>query len=188
MRVPDMRSHSRWTSAHPEPDEDGFLYDPAIRRALAEMGAGIPTEALEALTAIRLVAKRMHDQFETWTESHGLSESRFRVLVAIFHSPGRRLPLGALAGRLSVVPRTMTDVMDVLERDGLVRRVPDPDDRRSTLAELTESGLERITAIQRTAVAQQSALTNGLTGDQLVQLRHLCMLLVQNLNDQPGGD
>ena len=173
--------------SNPEPDEDGYLHDPAIRRALAEMGRGIPTDALEALTAVRLAAKRVHDDFQSWTEGHGLSESRFQVLMAIYHSPDRRLPLGVLAERLSVVPRTITDVIDTLERDGLVRRVPDNEDRRSTQAELTEAGKERIGAIKRSAVTHQAALTKGLTNQQLVQLRHLCMLLVQNLNNQPGG-
>jgi DNA-binding MarR family transcriptional regulator len=182
-----MRPHPKSASYQPELGSDGYLYDPAARRALAEMGTAVPTDALEALTAIRLVAKRLHDEFEAWTESHGLSVSRFSVLTAVFHSPGRRLPLNALAERLNVVPRTITDVVDVLERDGLIKRVPDPADRRSTLAELTELGVERITAIQRSAILQQTALTDGLSTDQLIQLRHLCLLLVRNLNNHPGG-
>ena len=187
MRSPDMRSHSKLPGFRAELGEDGCLFDPAVRRALAEMGMGLPTEALEAVTAIRLVAKRLHDEFEAWTESQGLSESRFGVLMAVFHSPARQLPLRALAERLNVVPRTITDVVDVLERDGLVRRVADPDDRRSTRAELTEAGVARITAIQHSAIERQEALTEGLSHDQLAQLRHLCLLLVQNLNTLHGA-
>jgi DNA-binding MarR family transcriptional regulator len=187
MRKPEVRLQSKLTAPQVQLDKDGCLFDPAIRRALAEMGKGVPTEALEALTAIRLVAKRLHDEFEAWTESHGLSVSGFGVLTAVFNSPGQRLPMRVLAERLNVVPRTITDVIDVLERDGLVQRVPDPADRRSTRAELTEAGVERITAIQQTAMARQASLTKGLAADQLVQLRHLCLLLVQNLNNHPGG-
>ncbi len=187
MRRPAMRLPSKLTAHQTELGEDGCLFDPAVRRALAEMGQGVPTEALEALTAVRLAAKRLHDEFETWTEGHGLSESRFGVLMAVFYSPRRQLPLRALADRLNVVPRTITDVIDVLERDGLIRRVPDPDDRRSTRAVLTEAGADRIATIQRSAMAEQAALTRGLAADQLVQLRHLCLLLVKNLNNHPGG-
>jgi DNA-binding MarR family transcriptional regulator len=168
-------------------DADGRLFDPAIRRAHAEMGRGIRLEDFEALAAVRLVAKRMHDEFQGWTERHGLSESGFRVMMAIFHSPHRRLPLGAVAERLNVVPRTITDVVDVLERADLVRRVPDPADRRSVHAELTKAGVKRLAAIKRSAMSQQAALTRGFTRDQLAELRHLCMLLVKNLNDNPGG-
>jgi len=187
MRKPDVRLHTKFAASQVQLDEDGCLFDPAIRRALAEMGKGVPTEALEALTAVRLVAKRLHDEFEAWTEGHGLSVSGFSVMTAVFHSPGRRLPMRALAERLNVVPRTITDVIDVLERGGLVQRVPDPNDRRSTRAELTEAGVERITSIERTAMARQAALTKGLAADQLVQLRHLCLLLVENLNNHPRG-
>jgi DNA-binding MarR family transcriptional regulator len=75
----------------------------------------------------------------------------------------------------------MTDVVDVLERDGLVKRVPDPQDRRSVLATLTQTGLARISAIRREVTRSQSAVAKGFTPDQIVQLRHLCLLLVRNL-------
>ena len=76
----------------------------------------------------------------------------------------------------------MTDVVDVLERDGLVKRVPDPEDRRSVLAVLTEEGLARVALIRKDAVANQALVAKGFTHEQLIQLRHLCLLLVRNLN------
>jgi DNA-binding MarR family transcriptional regulator len=86
-----------------------------------------------------------------------------------------------------VTPRTMTDLIDVLERDGLVNRAPDPVDRRSVLAVITEPGLARIDAVHRDAVVAQAAVARGFTSEQLVQLRHLCLLLVRNLSDEVGG-
>jgi DNA-binding MarR family transcriptional regulator len=177
MRPPTTKA----SPERPELDASGRLFDPLIRRGLAEFGKGTPTVAIEALTAVRLLAKQMHDQFQQWTEGHGLSESRFRVLVTIYHSPARRLPLGAIAESLNVVPRTVTDLVDVLERDGLVTRVPDAADRRSILAVLTDEGLERIAAIRRSALREQAAMTRGMTDNQLADLRHLCLLLTQNL-------
>jgi DNA-binding MarR family transcriptional regulator len=89
---------------------------------------------------------------------------------------------------MDVTPRTMTDIIDVLERDGLVKRVPDPTDRRSVQAVITEAGLERINAMRRDAMEKQTAVVEGFTGDQLVQLRHLSLLLVRNLSaDQEGS-
>jgi len=96
--------------------------------------------------------------------------------------------LGALAEGMDVTPRTMTDIIDVLERDGLVKRVPDPTDRRSVQAVITEAGLELINAMRRDAMVKQASVAQGFTADQLVQLRHLCLLLVRNLStDQEGG-
>jgi DNA-binding MarR family transcriptional regulator len=110
------------------------------------------------------------------------------VLTQLYHSPGHKLPLGALAEGLNVTPRTMTDIVDILERDGLVRRVADPADRRSVLALITETGLERINAMRKHATAKQAAIAEGFTADQLVQLRHLCLLLVQNLSGAQRGN
>lgn len=45
-----------------------------------------------------------------------------------------------LAERLHITPRSITDVIDALVEAGLVRRGPDPDDRRAQLIEPTEQG------------------------------------------------
>lgn len=163
-------------------DESGYLHDTDIRRKVVESGGGGSMEIMEALGALRLAAKQIHDSMDRFAERQGLSESRLRVLLRLHHSPTRRLALGALAEVLNVAPRTMTDIVDVLERDGLVRRVPDAGDRRSVLAEITDTGLSRINAIRRDALAAQAAVAQGFTSDQLVQLRHLCLLLVRNLS------
>jgi DNA-binding MarR family transcriptional regulator len=62
--------------------------------------------------------------------------------------------MGELAERLRVVARSATDVVDDLERDGLVRRAPDPSSRRSVLVSLTEEGRrlqDALRAARRTA-------------------------------------
>ncbi len=184
---PDLGYHVSLTHGQVLPDASGHLYDAAVRRAIVEMGGGGSADVLEALAALRLAAKQIHDAMERFAEGHGLSDSRLRVLMRLHHSPGRRLPLGALAEGVNVTPRTMTDIVDVLERDGLVTRVSDPADRRSVLALITEKGLERINAMRRDAMARQAAVAQGFTADQLVQLRHLCLLLVQNLTHDQGG-
>ena len=155
---------------------------------MVESGGEGSVEVFEALGALRLAAKRIHDAMERFALGHGLSESRLRVLTRLCHRPSRRLPLGALAEGLEVTPRTMTDIMDILERDGLVTRVPDPTDRRSVQAVITEAGLERVHEMRRSAITKQAAVAEGFTAEQLVQLRHLCLLLVRNLGtDQEGS-
>jgi DNA-binding MarR family transcriptional regulator len=170
-----------------EPDQQGRLFDPAVRETLSQIGRRSEIEPLETLAALRLAAHRVHAAMERWTEGHGLSESRLRVLTALYFSPDHRRPLGELADMLGVVPRTMTDVADVLERDELIRRTPDPDDRRSVHAQLTARGLERVDAIRRDAVTQQTALFADFDRDQLAELRHLCLRLVQQLSRTKGG-
>ena len=162
-------------------DPSGRLYDPAVRAAIGR-GGGDRHRSREAVNALRLAAKRLHDEMERWTESHGLTESRLQVLTFLYFSPDHRMPLGELAVAQNLVPRTVTGLIDKLERDGLVSRVPDLADRRSVYAHLTEVGLARIEAMKKDAFQRQAEGTGGLAPDQLADLRHLCLLLVQDLN------
>src|SRR5260370_21888743 len=120
MRKPDMRPHAALSHGDLTVDASGYLYDAAMRRAVVENGGEASVEVFEALAALRLAAKRIHHAMERFAEGHGLSERRLRALTRFSHRPSRQLPLGALAEGMDVAPRTMTDIIDVLERDGLV--------------------------------------------------------------------
>jgi len=67
---------------------------------------------------------------------------KFSVLNALV-ATGEPVSLSELASRLSCVKSNMTQLIDRLEAEGLVRRVPDPRDRRAVRAEITELGRER---------------------------------------------
>lgn len=71
-------------------------------------------------------------------EPWGISPHQFRALRAIEGADRPRL--GVIADGLCVSPRSATEVVDDLETRGLVRRVPDPTDRRATCVELTGEG------------------------------------------------
>src|SRR5690606_37809815 len=72
----------------------------------------------------------------------GLSLARYGVLNELVRAESP-LALSELATRLSCVRSNMTQLVDRLEADGLVRREPDPDDRRSTRVVITPDGLAR---------------------------------------------
>jgi DNA-binding MarR family transcriptional regulator len=69
----------------------------------------------------------------------GLSYAKYEVLK-LLHDAGEPVTLGGLAEGASCARSNITQIVDRLEMDGLVRRVDDPSDRRSIRAELTESG------------------------------------------------
>jgi DNA-binding MarR family transcriptional regulator len=166
-------------------DDKGRLYDPGVRASIGRIG-GDQHRSREAISAVRLAAKRLHEAMEHWTESHGLTESRLQILTCLYFDPDHQMPLGELAEAQNLVPRTVTGLIDKLERDGLVSRVPDPADRRSVHAHLTKVGLARMEAMKKDAFERQAEGTGGLSPEQLAELRHLCLLLVQNLNETEG--
>jgi DNA-binding MarR family transcriptional regulator len=77
--------------------------------------------------------------FERWANRRaveaGLGAQRLRLLNVVHcHGPQK---MADLAGALAVTPRNVTALVDGLESDGLIRRVPHSTDRRVTMVELT---------------------------------------------------
>jgi DNA-binding MarR family transcriptional regulator len=72
----------------------------------------------------------------------GLSSAKYTVLAQLAQAR-EPLTLSELAARVSCVRSNMTQLVDRLEAEGLVRRVDDPADRRMVRAVLTELGQER---------------------------------------------
>jgi DNA-binding MarR family transcriptional regulator len=91
-----------------------------------------------------------------------------------------------MADDLAMTPRNVTGLVDHLERDGLVERVPDTEDRRSVRARLTPAGRERIEGVWKEGFVNQIDLVKGMTKEDLAQLRHLCLLLVENARKELG--
>jgi DNA-binding MarR family transcriptional regulator len=152
---------------------------------MRRMGVG---KSLEAISALRLAAKRVHETTEHWTERHGLTESRLQILTYLYYAPDRHMTLGQLAESQNLVPRTVTGLVDKLERDGLVRRVPDPSDRRSVRAQLTKAGVTRIEDMRKDAAEWEAKGAAALKPRQLAELRHLCLLMVNHLDILEGGN
>ncbi len=69
----------------------------------------------------------------------GLTFVKWRTLDTLVKS-GDAVHLTVLAETLNCVKSNVTQLVDKLEHDGVVRRIPDPADRRSTLVALTDNG------------------------------------------------
>jgi DNA-binding MarR family transcriptional regulator len=92
------------------------------------------------------------------------------------------MTLGELAERLDVSPRNITGLVDHLEQDSLVERIPDPDDRRAVRVRLAPGGKQKLSEVKKEMGSSRYGVVAGFTDEELVQLRHLCLKLVQNMN------
>ena len=163
-------------------DDQGRLYLKHFRELFDPLKLDV--SAVEALSALRMASHSLQLLQERWAEKHGLSAGRMGVLFRLMRCGDT--PLGDLALALDSTPRNITGLVDHLERDGLVERIPDPADRRSVRARLTETGRARITGIWKEGIEHQYALAGPLTKDDLAQLRHLCLQLVENARKELG--
>jgi DNA-binding MarR family transcriptional regulator len=83
-------------------------------------------------------------------DEHGVSLAGYDVLLRLARAPGRALRMTDLADRVMLSPSGVTRRVDRLAARGLVRREPDPVDRRVALARLTDEGLARLRTAART--------------------------------------
>jgi DNA-binding MarR family transcriptional regulator len=103
-------------------------------------GWGEVADGMSVLTSVMRVQQIMLATVESRLRPFGLSFSRYEVLMLLLFSRRGSLPLGKVGERLQVHAASVTNAVERLERDGFVRRVPNPDDRRGVLAELTPAG------------------------------------------------
>jgi len=78
-----------------------------------------------------------------------------------------------LSSTLMLTTGGMTGRLDKLERAGLVRRSPDPHDRRGLQVTLTEEGLSRVDEAVGAGLAAQTRALSGLDAGKAGQLADL---------------
>lgn len=101
-------------------------------------------------------------RLESALEAVGLSLAKYGVLTLLAQA-GEPVSLSHLAARQSCVRSNMTQLVDRLEADGLVRRIDQPTDRRVVLAELTPLGVERQAAGAERLEQEQAAFVRSLS-------------------------
>jgi len=116
-------------------------------------------------------AHALENRIERALETVGLSMAKHGVLTQLLAAEA--MPLSELAARLSCVRSNMTQLIDRMEIDGLVQRVPDPSDRRIVRAEITAHGRERAAAGDALLRSLETAFAALLSEREHNVLRHL---------------
>lgn len=105
-------------------------------------------------------AQEVEARAEHALEEVGLSLAKMKLLRHLF-SAKEPLALGALAEKNSCVKSNVTQLMDRMEGEGLVKRIPDPSDRRSIRAQITADGRRKYEAgHKRLAVAEAEIMAS----------------------------
>src|SRR3954464_4875117 len=71
----------------------------------------------------------------------------YDLLWTLYRAPGRRLRVNELAREVVLSPTAMSRFVDRAEQAGVVRREPDPEDRRALQVALTDAGVELLRAM-----------------------------------------
>ena len=122
-----------------------------------------------ALVAVLGTAGELERRLEEALVAVGLSVSKFDAMEQLIRA-GEPMSLGSLAGQLRCVRSNVTQLIDRLEAEGLVRRGGCSEDRRSVRAKVTPLGLERHAAGLEAIRAVQREFAERLGPVQRAQL------------------
>ena len=101
-----------------------------------------------------------------------LTFARYEALMLLYFSRSGSLPLGRIGDRLQVHPTSVTNLVDGLEKFGYVERTPHPNDRRTTLATITDAGRE-VASSATEALHEIRFGTSPLRREELEALTHV---------------
>ena len=129
-----MRDHSPVTASLPfDPIEEA-------RRQWVAHGWTDAADGMAAVTSVMRAQQILLARVEAVLKPLGLTFARYELLMLLSFTRTGSLPLSKTWDRLQVHPTSVTNTVDRLAGQGLVRRLPHPTDGRVTLVEITGPG------------------------------------------------
>jgi DNA-binding MarR family transcriptional regulator len=127
------------------------------------------------------VARQLREVSQETLAPFDITPAHLRALRALNRHGTMRL--SGLSDHLHIAPRSTTEVVDALESRGLVRRRPDPGDRRATLVEVTEQGADVLGAVRAARGTEAGRVFGRLSQSDRAELARI---LGQLRTDPPG--
>ena len=187
MKSLDVKRNSANTAPVSEDHIDRFL-----ARLAAQPGTEMIDLEVEGIVdRVGAINRRIKRGMETTLAEHGLTHEDWQVMCSLrLRREENRSTPGALAAELELSTGAMTSRLDRLEREGHLRRVPDPQDRRSVVVELTPEGRaawDRAAGVQaRREAFFASALSQSEQRKLNDLLRKLLLALEAAVETGPG--
>jgi MarR family 2-MHQ and catechol resistance regulon transcriptional repressor len=139
--------------------------------------------ALGSFVKLRRAVNSMAAQLNApLSRDHGLTETQFGVLEALHHLGP--MPQARLCEKLLVSGSNLTTVIDNLERNGLVRRDDNPEDRRAYLIRLSDPGRALIARAFPEHSTRIRTMLGALTQAEQRELSRLCRKLGQAVSGE----
>jgi DNA-binding MarR family transcriptional regulator len=158
--------------AEPRDHIDSFLE--SIREELPDLDLTVEG-IVDRINGLSRRIKRLMD--ETLNE-RSLTWGEWRVLGMLHRSPEHRRSPGYLAVHAELSSGAMTNRLDNLEKAGLIRRLPDPDDRRAIQVELTDAGVEAYNESTAAQAAKEQLIASALSAKEKDELNNLLRRLM----------
>lgn len=127
--------------------------------------------SLSTLIAFTRAEHKIHNlEYRTIKES-GLTISQFGVLEALYNKGDLRI--GEIMEKILTTSGNITVVIKNLEKDGFIKKVPDPMDKRSTLVSITDKGIDIIENVLPSHIENINNIFSILTDDEKLVLKRI---------------
>ena len=136
----------------------------------------------ELVSALGRTYLLMHRRLNRAMEEQGASLARTKLLLCVERGAGA-MRAADIAELLDLAPRTVTESLDSMERDGLIQRVQDPHDRRVKRLRITSAGSSAIAATEPLRHRLIDGVLEVLSGDERDQLTVLLRRIVDVLDE-----
>ncbi|MBB5920272.1 DNA-binding MarR family transcriptional regulator [Actinoalloteichus hoggarensis] len=150
-------------------------FDPIARAARLWSDRIGSSGTMAAVTSVMRVQQILQSAADAALRPLNLTFARYEALVLLSFSRQGALPMRVMGERLQLHPTSVTNIVDRLEKDDLVKRTPHPTDRRTTLVAITEAGRE----LMQAATTAVTEVRFGLTGLDDAELTQLTALLAK---------
>ena len=139
---------------------------------------------VDRIGIIHTYLRRTHDET---LEQFGLTWGEVKVLSSLrYGGPPYQSTPGKLGGQLGLSSGAMTARLDKMEEAKLIRRLPDPGDRRGVVIELTSRGRELWEQTVAVQAEKESIVAAALTEREQDQLNDLLRRLVLAFGEEHG--
>src|SRR5947209_12925803 len=155
---------------------------------LSELQPGLPVDAYHVTGRISRIAARIAQREDEVFGRYGLTRGDVGVLSALRISPPpHTLSPTQLFRGLMLSSAGMTKRLDRLEQRGLIKRNPDPSDRRGITIHLTDSGRRLVARAVAENTKNEATLLAGLSGKERRVLADLLRAVLTTAEPATGG-
>jgi len=116
---------------------------------------------------------RLQDEFAVFFKGHGLSQATYNVLRILRGAQPEGLCCGEIGERMVQRVPDVTRLVDRLEKQGLVARARDGEDRRMVIVKIVPAGLDLLAGLDAPVEALHRKQLGHLKKSELDQLRRL---------------
>ncbi len=159
--------------------ESTCIYDKLVLRKVEKVNTSHSQDIGYQIQQISHTVKQLQNE---WLLKENLSVSHLNVMLVLYEEDG--VPQTHIQTKLGVRASSLSKLIDILIRKGLVTREAKETDARTKIISLTALGKEKETHLQKVRGELESQVTKNLDADEVKQLADLLARVKQNVNHE----